>query len=165
VATRKKQQLDVNLTRIKDDAVRDAIDSIVRFVNNSSASLEVTNRVSGNEISNNLGSGKIDRLGRVLCKGIEVERDSGFLKFAIRSGELAAFTGQDIEVSSGQKILGALGMTTTNDGSGNYYPMHLVDSAIAGIGFVSTATDKLRIFNYDIDDPNTYRLVVFYTER
>lgn len=179
MATRKKQQLDVNLSNVKDAAVRAVLDSIVTFVNQATQALETSGDIKGRRIQNLRGNAGFTDDGRLFAKAIQTS-EGGYYKSAVFEGRLGPLGGgSEVAVHSITGfILGVAGYSQFEDGSlwvnMRSFDNLLVNNGQCGfwdpsIGTLSDtdynpASNRVTVVNFDQSDSNSYRIIVFYKE-
>jgi hypothetical protein len=166
VATHKTNQLDINLSQVKDLAVREALNSIVNFVGGLAKAVRTGGEVKGTTVSNALGSAGFDKDGNLFAKTLEIGSGGAF-KVAIFTGELSASGGQTLTLADEARILGVLGWTQISAGS-EWNVMFPVVTGSEGIYFNTTAastSNSVRFVNSDAVNANQYRVVIFYADR
>lgn len=169
--TTKRQQLDIKLQDVKDPAVRSALASILESFNQLSQDILVSGSIKARRFDTLDKKSYMDQLGRAMFQGGIVTSqlgDGGFVKFVTRKSTLDPSTGENIQLADGASILGAVGMTSINGGnSGGDWRMMGLAADYPGCYFSATdvETNRIRVFNFDTDDANDYRVLIFYTER
>lgn len=163
MATHKVQQLDINLGRVKDEGAREALQSVVRFVNEMTQSIRTNKEVRASELANSEKSAGLDKSGFLWAESLEIA-SGGQFKVKTFNGEIEASGTLEIAFSSGTRILGAFGYTQYA-GSSNWIPITAYDSASARIDFAAYAVGTIRLANTDTVNDHKFNLVVFYADR
>lgn len=175
MATRKTQQLDVNLSNVKDDAVRQALDSIVAFVNKTTQNVKTGGKVQATTVTNLAGGAGIDAINRLFAQSMQLN-DGGFFKVKIFEGDLGAYGGgsEVYRFNFPTVVFGAFGVCTYNGKATNEWMVMSNTSATnnniafydPGLALGLAAAYKqdsnsITILNAD-NVTNSYRIIVFY---
>lgn len=163
MATRKKHQLDINLSNVKDQGVREALNSIVSHVNSLSQEISVSSGVKARDFSTHTGLFKAEADGKINCSSIRTDSNEA-IKFKIFTGNIATISGTTLSLSGNHKVVGTCGHTTMS-GSTTTYKVMGTEVIGDGCFFTNTtnSTNKVRIFNSD-SSTNSYRVIIFYVE-
>jgi hypothetical protein len=163
VATHKTNQLDINLSQVKDAGAREALNSIVRFVNDMNRSVRTNKEVKAAKLSNQTRSAFLDFDGLISGRMLELEKGWKF-KVRIQEGELGPTDGETVQMPAGHVICGVIGWTQVDAGD-EWNPMVIAATDAAGVYMsvaASSTADTVRFVNVDAAVTNSYRAVIFY---
>ena len=157
--TRKSNILDIDLSKIKDEPTKEALNGLIRFVTDLlSIGVEVDGSIAGKDIRNNAKSFTVDaQIGGDGYDPIKQIRMKAFFG----TNDFSSSTSIHINGS----VIGVCGWTQSFGSA--WHPMHQ-SSAIAGANYVGASSpsdyNKVKITNADPGNSNSYRLMVFYTD-
>ncbi len=164
MATHRVQQLDINLARVQDEGAREALTSIVRFVNELTQSFRTNKEARAESFVNNGDSAGFDKDGVFWAESLEVA-SGGQFKVKVYQGSIALSASYDVELTPGAKVLGVFGWSQINATS-VWTPIAEQSVALADSIYIDSAdSGALRLTNGDVNSTNEYRLVVFYVDR
>lgn len=162
MATLKQNQIDLDLSRVEDLATREALESVVRFVNElASSGVKTGGPVTGKSFATNAKTGGLTEAGWLSGKSLELDAGGRF-KVEYHEGTVNASGTGSYTVKG--TILGAFGIAQFEGGS---------DWRVMGRGSVtnsvyftngSSTTSLIHFTNSDASHQNGYRLVIFYRE-
>jgi len=162
VATRKNHQLDINLSSIKDNAVRSALDSIVSQVNALSQNISVSTSVKAQKISTHNELFKVDEDGMVRCNSLNID-GGGPIKMKSYSGTLTGGGTTTLSFPTGTKIMGISGWSQYDGNAGQYAPLGIFSDTVLAV--YPSGSNSIVLLNDDAVDSNDYRIIVFYNDR
>lgn len=162
MATRKTQQLDIDLSTVQEATVREALVSILRFVNElAGGGLHTAGDVVAKKIQVTSGLVAADDDGNLVAKTINLH-GGGKIKMEVHEGTLAI--GGTTSYTVKGEILAAIGHAQYN-GSSEWRVMGrgtTTDSCYFTNG--SATSKKIHITNSDASHSNKYRVVIFWRE-
>ena len=163
MATRKKHQLDINLSQVADAPTRSALESIINQVNALSQNISVSNTVKCESLAVHSGLFSADKKGIVRCDMISFSGEKPF-RSKVFSGSLAALATVQLKVSDGLRVISAIGRTSVGSIDGREHVMG-TESVATGCYFLQSYVDNKSVIvkNGDNED-NYYRVMVFFSE-
>ncbi len=162
MTTRRTNQVDLDLSSIDDSATRQALASVMRFVNDlASGGLTTDGTITGKTLATKGGS--LTEEGVLTAKLLDM--GEGRITFTVQTGSLAAITATVFTVKG--QVLGALGWSEVNGGASgvDWVPMTIELNGNSNYFTTSTSenSNKVRIKNNG-GSSNKYRLLIFYAE-
>jgi len=139
---RKKNLLDISFSRIKDEAVRIALEKVYDFVSD-------------------LISHGFETFGAMKAKSLNLN-DGGAFKTLIKTGRLAA--DDNIKYQVDGKVIGAIGWS--QEGGTDGWEVMEDSNADDKVVFRHTAAtkDTVSLLNGDSSHSNAYKLIIFYMD-
>lgn len=164
-ATRKLNQLEAGVERVKDPVVREALVGLIEYVQSIAGSgVSTHGNVSARDGFAVGSAAKIDRNGNLSAKTLQTD-SGGEIKFIVYKGILAAGASIDLPTPKGV-CYGWSGVTeVATEGSDLYFP--IVYDASATEQIIGVYTDDggyLELGNVSATEDYKYRVVIFYRE-
>jgi len=162
VATPRTNQLDINLSRISDVAVRDCMSSLITFVNSMSQGLRTGGDVKGKSIANDVGSAGLDKNGGIFGSFLELD-SGGKFRVKVVSGTNSALAVKTITVLDPYIIVGAFGVTQLN--TSTTWQVMTTDPTVSSANYINvimTNAQTVEVTSTDVNTSNDFHLVVFY---
>lgn len=171
--TPKSNILDIDLSKIKDEPTKEAMNGLIRFVTDLFAiGVKVDGSMSAKDMTINSKAFAVDAVGNVAAAsfattGAQIGGD-GYSP--IKQFKMKAFFGKNgasasTTIHADGSVIGVTGWTQSFGSS--WHPMHQ-SGAIAGANYVGASSpsdyNKIKITNADGVNSNSYRLMVFYTD-
>ena len=161
MATLKQNQIDLDLSRVGDFATREALEGLIRFVNQLSAGgIKTGGPITGKSVATSSGYAGLAEGGTITGKRLELE-DGGAFKVELHEGSLGNGASTSFTVKG--EVLGAFG-TAEYQGSSTWRVLGrgtTTDSVY--LDNVGSTSSKVVITN-SYAGTNKYRLVIFYRE-
>lgn len=162
MATLKQNQIDLDLSRVGDVATREALEGVIRFVNDlASRGIKTGGPVAGKSFATNSGFAEVAEDGTLSGKRLELEGGGAF-KVEYHEGSLGNAATTSFTVRG--EVLGAFGIAQFQGSSSDWRVMGrgtTTDSVYFTNG--SSTSKKVHLTN-SYAGTNKYRLVIFYRE-
>lgn len=162
MATHKTNQLDINLSQVGDIGTREALTSIVRFVNDMTQNISVNKGIKAKRFATQDEYAVIEADGCITAKMLEFDKGGKF-KVMVVSDTLSQSASRTVNVPSSHKILGVFGWTQVNTTS-VWRPMPTATAT--NLVYITTTGDNNTVIftNSDADSANSFCSVIFYTK-